>query len=172
MALDNITLTATPASAANSAESGGLRIDGYDSLTQPIARIFPTIGDIRFTYRPRHADPIVASLGNATPYVCRLMGVANYIDLYWSAASTLTLAYNDGVVRFTNWATGGAIFTPDTSYAMRITYSGAGMRLYIDGILRITVAIAPNFTGDLPVIAYWGSDDAGAQQNDIVLIAP
>ncbi|GAF82724.1 unnamed protein product, partial [marine sediment metagenome] len=65
--LDAVSLTATPASEANSAETTGLRVDGADGLTQPVAAgaLGRFNGHYRANYVPRHDLADVGDWGNA-----------------------------------------------------------------------------------------------------------
>ena len=177
IALDAVTLTVTPASEANSLESGGLRIDGYDRAPQPVVagEIGATWGDIRWQTGPRHGDTEFPLFGNGTPYFWRLQGDANnYIEVLVSAADTIMVRFNAngaGAVNNT-WATGGAFFTPDTQHLFRLRWTAAQMQLYVDGTVRVTVVAPTGFVWPFPLALWWGSDQLGAQQIDAVFAAP
>lgn len=171
--MDNITLTVTPASAANSAEGTGIRVDGLDRLTQPTTNLKLSKGWAKFFYTPRHGDSIVALLGNLTPAICELRADANnYILLDWSAANTLRLRYNAGGagVQTGTWATGGGAIVAGTKYKIEIIYTGGAMYVRVDGVAVITITAATVFSV-VPTTAYWGSDSSYAQQNDFVISA-
>lgn len=168
----DVSLTVTPASLANSAESSGLRIDGRDSLTQPITRITATRGSIRWFWRPRHdaADLVAFDEAANQAYILHADGNAtNYIVLRATAANTIQLEFNDGGgAHNTNWNCIGQV-TADTLYSMRIVYSPTQMRLYQDGILRATISQPVAFALDPQTwTMYWGSNDTPARQGDAV----
>jgi hypothetical protein len=168
--LDDVTLTVTPASQANSLEGTGIRVDGLDRLTQPITTIQAGKGSIKFYYTPRHSAATPALFGNATPAVCSLYADANnYILLDWSAANTMRLRYNAGGVgvQTGTWNATGLIVA-GTLYAMEIRYTGGGMSLYVNGASVLTISANVAFTV-VPTTAYWGSDNSTTQQNDVVI---
>lgn len=168
-ALDDVTLTCTPASQANSLEGTGIRVDGLDRLTQLVTAWQAGKGKVTFTYTPRHSAAIVALLGNATPVIaCFYADANNYILLDWSAANTIRLRYNAGGVGVqtgTYDATGAIV--AGTAYNMDLRYTGGGMKLYINGGLVLTISAGVSFSV-IPTTAYWGSDNSTTQQNDAV----
>jgi hypothetical protein len=167
--LDDVTLTVTPASQANSLEGAGIRVDGLDRLTQPITSLNANHGKISFPVTPRHAAATAALIGNATPRVATFYGDANnYIIVDWSAANTLRLRFNaaGGGEQSATWNATGAI-AAGTQYTIEIEYRGAWMTLKVDGTTRITVIAATVFT-IIPATVYWGSDDSYTQQFDSV----
>jgi hypothetical protein len=169
VALDDVTLTVTPASQANSLEGTGIRVDGKDRLTQPITDIKLGKGKISFPYTPRHAAATAALFGNATPRVATFYGDANnYIYVDWAAANTLRLTFNaaGGGNQTANWDATGAI-AAGTQYTIGVEYTGSSMVLKVNSTVRITITAACIFT-TIPATAYWGSDNSYAQQNDAV----
>lgn len=172
---DDVSLTCTPASAANSVESSGIRVDGYDSAPQtiPANSIFANQGWIKFAWIPRHSAADVAKFGNATPAIAQIYGDADdYITLDWSAANTIRLRYNaNGAgVQTGTWDATGAIVA-GTTYQMEIKYLPSGMELIVDGTTRITITAAVAF-GTVPTSFYPGSLQAGGSQVDAVFLAP
>lgn len=170
--LNDVAVTVTPASEANSAEGTGRRVDGIDSLLNavPAGRIRANNGDVRINITPRHTDVTTVLFGNGAPTILTIFGDANnYIVLLWSAASTIQLAYNangGGVVTNT-WATGGAFFAAGVQHEFRIKWTNAGMQLYVDDVLRTTI-IAPTGFVWPATIAYWGSTETSVNQVDAV----
>jgi hypothetical protein len=167
--LDDVTLTVTPASATNSLEGTGIRVDGRDKDPQTISGIALGKGKIKFNVTPRHSAATVALFGNATPIVAYVYGDANnYITLDWSAANTLRLRYNasGGGVQTGTWDATGAIVA-GTIYAMEIKYTGAAMTFSVDNVLRITITAASIFSTALATF-YPGSDATPANQFDAV----
>ena len=175
--LDAVTLTVTPASEANSLESGGIRVDGYDNGPQvvPENRLKSQKGWIRTIWRPRHSDAQAVAFGNATPYVLDIHGDANnWIDVVWTAANTLRLRYNAngaGAVS-ANWATGGGAIVPDTAYLVEIKYTAGGAILYVDGVNRVQIVAPTGFVWPVPTTCYWGTADGLNQQTDAVYGQP
>ncbi|PIZ45089.1 hypothetical protein COY32_05630, partial [candidate division WWE3 bacterium CG_4_10_14_0_2_um_filter_41_14] len=70
--LTPVSLTVTPASEANSLESTGLRVDGTDTLTQPITNLTATAGTIKFKFTPRHSFAVADLLGVTSPVIATL----------------------------------------------------------------------------------------------------
>ena len=170
IALDDVTLTVTPASQASSLEGTGIRVDGLDRLTQPVTSLQAGKGKITFQYTPRHSAATVALIGNATPVICSLYADANnYILLDWSAANTIRLRYNAGGagVQTGTWDATGLIVA-GTLYNMEIRYTSSGMKLYVDGNPMISISAGVGFSV-VPTTAYWGSDNSYTQQNDFVI---
>jgi len=175
--LDDVSLTVTPASAVNSVESGGIRVDGWDIAPQPIpaGRLFPTIGWVRIRCIPRHAGADALKFGSATPYIAEWYGdVNNYFYIYWSAANTMTLAFKSagGALQTGNWATAGAILAGG-NYLLEVRYDLNNMYLYVNSVLRITVTSPIAFT-TIPVFCYPATANAlvAGQHEDAVFLAP
>jgi hypothetical protein len=170
--LDDVSLTITPANLANSAESGGLRVDGRDLCSQPIpaGTFTATSGWIKFKYIPRHDEVDVVDFGNPASYILRIyFDATHFIDLWHSLASRVDLAFNDGGgVHTANWAP--ATLAAGTEYEFEIQYNTGEMTLRIDGVTRITITTPINFA-NIPTIIYWGADQTGALQVDAVFKA-
>jgi hypothetical protein len=171
IALDDVTLTVTPASAANSAEGTGIRADGYDLLSTPTAGEMAAnwwYAEVFIT--PRHSDATVALFGIATPcWIEFRYNAANTIVLDWSAANTLRLRIVTGGVTYTGtWATGGGAVLAGTKYLVTIEQYYGEYRLFVGGVQRITIPGVPAFPF-VPSIAYWGMDNARVYNSDIVV---
>jgi len=174
--LNDITLTITPASEANSLEGTGIRVDGYDSCTQLVqaGELLPNAGEIRWAWTPRHSD-VLAVAFDATAWVMRTDGgVNNYIDVVWNVANNLRMQFNaaGAGIQIGNWATGGGAIVVGTTYQMRIRYWANRMRLYIDNVLRITINAPTGFVWPFPVPHYWGSTDTLVSHCDAVFADP
>jgi len=173
VALDDVSMTVTPANLANSAENGGLRVDGRDLCSQPIPAgiLTDTGGWIKFRYIPRHDESVVDAFGNPASYILRVHFDANhFIDLWHSLANRVDLAFNDGGgVHAANWAP--ATLTTGIEYLFEIKYNAGEMILKIDGVTRITITVPINFA-NIPTIIYWGTDQTTALQVDAVFKAP
>lgn len=170
--LTPVTLTVTPASQANSTETSGIRVDGLDTMTQPIANLTATSGQIRWDYTPRHSAADAVKFGNAAAYIAELYGAAdNYIRVYWSAANTITLAFDDGGgAHTTTWDATGAIVA-GTTYLLQIDISAAAMTLSVDGVVKATITTAISFA-TVPTAAHWGASQAAVSAADSTFAAP
>lgn len=175
LALTAVSLTVTPASAANSDEASGRRVDGRDTLVQSITGLTTTRGRIRWRYTPRHsAADVEKFVDSSPPFVAVFAGDgSNYILVFWSAANTLTLnCLINGVPAEVSWNATGAI-AAGTTYAFELEYTGGGaMTLKIDGTTRITLSAIPAFSV-VPAIAYWGANGGAFQRiADATFAAP
>jgi hypothetical protein len=171
--MDDVSLTVTPASAANSVESGGIRVDGGDEVSQPIpdGSLFATKGMIRLGYIPRHNAADVAKFGIAIGgFVCQLAGDAtNFIYLNYNGANSMQLRFNagGGGVQAGVWDCTGAIVA-GTTYTIEIRYSVIGMQLLVNYVERISIVAPVTFT-TIPTVFYPSSVGFN---NDAVFLAP
>jgi hypothetical protein len=124
-------------------------------------------GTIRAKVTQRHAAADVAKFGVSTPYIWEAYADAtHYIRLYWSAANTITLAFDDsGGAHSDTWNATGAIAAA-TTYQLEVTYSATNMLFKVDSVTKITITTAIDFGGTPPSTVYWGSNQAGANQLD------
>jgi hypothetical protein len=173
-AITPVSLTVTPASEANSTESSGIRVDGLDTLTQSISNLTATDGHVRFAYTPRHdaADAVKFGTASTQAMIAELYGAAdNYIRLYWSAANTITMAFNDGGGEHTTTYDATGAIAAGTTYQMALNYSAEAMTLDIAGSTVATITTAISFA-TVPTTAYWGQAQAGTKQADATYAAP
>ena len=173
-ALDDVSLTVTPASEANSLENGGLRVDGRDGAPQPIpaGMLGATGGHIKWKYTPRHdpADVMKFGVGVVVRPLYVYFDATRLIYLDWTVANNFRLQFNDGGgVHSAAW--NPAILNADTEYLMEIKYNASQMILRVDGITRITITTPINFTA-IPNIVHWGTHGNGTFQADAVFSAP
>jgi len=169
VALDDVSLTVTPASAANCAEGTGLRVGGLSTLTQASTGLDVGAGSINFTATKRHAAADVAKFGVATPYELHWYEDANnYMYVYWSAANTLTLTFNatGGGDQTGNYDATGA-WAAGAEKACRVIYSGSNCILYVAGTAVVTIA-QPAVFATMTAAIYLGSDKDGINQSDTV----
>lgn len=156
--LDDVTLTATPATLANSLEGTGIRVDGGDRLTMPWnpALLRATKGVIQWNFTPRHAAA-TPLLFDATPTLLYWRGDANNtITLFWNAVNTLRLSVTSPAGTITgDWDATGAIVA-GTSYVFRVKWFATGAQFFVNGGLKIAVALTINFT-TLPALVYFGN---------------
>jgi hypothetical protein len=172
--LTPVSLTATPASAANSVENGELRVDGRDvSLQAGVAGLGTTSGTYTVAWRPRHSagSGVAFAEGTATQgaYILSLHGGANdYIDVYWDQNSRIRMSYRmAGTNGAGTWSPTGAQIVAGTKYTVEVAYTGGGsMTLKIDGTTRITLNPIPGAFGTAPANVYRGSRSNGDRQGD------
>jgi hypothetical protein len=174
IALDDVSLTATPATQANSLESGGIRVDGRDKcIPNPAISLPAASGRVRFKWIPRSAaanwykfkgsvDPVLLQVDDGT--------ANNRIVLSLSAANTMKLTVTYGGVSVnTTWNATGAI-AAGTTYSVIVRYQSGSVFVDIDGVNKITLA-AGAFAAALTAL-YYGSDATPAGAADAVFIAP
>ncbi len=172
LSLDAVSLTATPATKANSTENDGLRVDGLDTCTQPTQPVLKaTKGEYPFSVKQRTNPAVWCGMGNAAQYwLDHYEDANNYIRVYLSAANTITIAYNAagaGEVTDTYDATGETWAA--TEKAIRVKYSGAGAQLYIDNVLAATAAGAVAFATAFTAAVSFGMRNDGTLQADAVI---
>jgi hypothetical protein len=165
--LDDVTLTCTPASAANSTESmtdtpfgtaNTLRVDGCDTLTIPTANhIVGAEGTLLFWWKPRHignawsAEGLIHTSG-ASPnrfQIYRANNVATYSFEFADKSDTSTLTTTTAA-----W------------HCIGLTWKNGAVRGYIDGVADAgwvaSGAAVPTFATPI----YIGSHDTGVNQAD------
>ena len=179
-ALNAVSLTATAAVEADSLEGAGIRIDGRDGGLQTTYNGNPlsdymtaTFGHARFDITQRHAAATSAIFdeGAGAWWGMIFVDVNNWVDVYWSAANTVTLRVRDGGVENTsNWAAAGLI-DPATAYTAEIKYTATEAEFIVDGTVQATVVVAIDLGGP-PVTIYYGSDNSEANQVDAVFSPP
>jgi len=164
-----VTLTVTPQSQVNSTSGNTLLSNGRDLASQPIVagRVSANYGDVRFSYTPNHLAADVLKFGSPTPFVALIWGDGNnHIRLYWQAGSRFGfLLRANGAFTVTNWATGALVFIPGTPNQMRVVWTAASARLYVDGVLRATITAPTNFA-TVPNTIYWASNQAVSYHDD------
>jgi hypothetical protein len=160
--LDDVSLTVTPASAANSLEGTGYRVDGTDLLTQPIpvGKLKATKGRIRFKWTPRHSAANFEKYGS-TNYVYEIIPSGNNrILLYCPSANNTRLYINAGGlgVQTADWNCTGLIVAGVT-YLVEILYTSSKAVLKIDGVIRATITSSYqiNFTEVFTIASICGS---------------
>jgi len=174
-ALTAVSLTVTPASEANSAESGGIRVDGRDTLTQPIpaGALKATEGWVRWKMRMRHAPAALEAFQESTDdnFAYFFGDANNYIIVHGTAANQMTLTFDSagaGAVA-ANWACAAA-WTADQEMLFEVRWNAASVWLVVDGVTQAT-AVGPVAFAPIPTIAYWGGL-VGVRQGDAVFLDP
>jgi hypothetical protein len=150
--MDDVTLTATPASAANSVEGGGIRVDGLDTiaaLSYP-GRLLPNKGAFTFGYTPRHGSGTYTKLGTGEPYIFFLANGSENIRLTEVTDTTIRLSttLGGGFLDFTY------AFTAGLKYTIKIKYTGGVAQLSINGALVASIAITPFTSAPTMTLGY------------------
>ena len=170
--MDAVSLTCTPASEANSLENGELRVDGYDTLTQPLAgQCKASSGYVRGYIRPRHNAADLVKYGNS-PWVFLDGDANNYILAYGQAANNIRLYARvaGGGALTADWDCTGA-FVADEKLLVGIEYKASWIQLRVNGLVRATITTPVVFT-TAPTTAYWGSNAVGTNQADATFDEP
>ena len=171
-----VTLTATPASLTNSAESGGLRIDGYDTYTQPIpagtlSAQGGTIWGPKMIMRHLPADIIKFGLIYIR-YLMAYVNANNSLTVYPTAANEITLLRSDpGGYVHAHWDCTGAWVVGDTvQFAVRYTSATTQMMAWVNGVggLKCTLAGVPTAFTFIPTTMHW-LNFAGRQADAVIL---
>ncbi|KKN85739.1 hypothetical protein LCGC14_0275440 [marine sediment metagenome] len=174
VALDDVALTVTPASEANSLESGGIRVDGYDALTQPVLnRLKARSGHIVWRGRLRHVPAnLVAFWEGAEVTLLDAFGAAaNYARVRATVLNTVDTRFDDGGgAQTVNWAAAGA-WAADDELFLELYWRGHFMQLSVAGIPVATINQPVNFAV-LPTILYWGLLNSGGTNIDTVIKEP
>ena len=149
----------------------GLRIDGRDTCAQPPGSLGATSGKIKATYNPRHSAADVLKFGQAASYLFDLYEDANnYIRVYWSAANTLTLAYNaNGAGEVTDTWDATGLWAADDAQPVECQWGGSDAAVKVDGAERLNIAGAVAFATDFTQDIDWGSRQDGTLQFDGVI---
>ena len=148
----------------------GIRVDGLDTLTQPIpaGALGATNGKIAFYYTPRHSSGDYEKFGHNNPRMFTVKGTSNYIDVYFNTNFNATLRTFIGAEN-TNDSQAVAL-TAGTKHLIEIEYNATQCILYVDGVVKITITPASgiNFGADIPSTFYGGSDFSGTTQGDAI----
>lgn len=164
--LPDVSLTVTPSSEANSLETTGLRVDGLDTLSQPLTGITDSSGTIKFRITPRHSWSTAASFGVANPVIAVLYGDGDdYIKIKYVDATTLRVeSYFNNTSVNADWA--NPTLNAGTGYSFELSYTAGGnLSLKVSGT-EVAVASGVVAFSTTPTIIYYGSDDTGANQYD------
>jgi len=172
--LDDVSLTVTPASAANSVEGTGIAVNGGDTSVQPlpVGKWSATRGRVRWKVTFRHGAADFVKFGVPDCYLLRAFGDANnLVYLRETAANRLRLSCtSQGTSTPTDWDCTGA-FVAGTTYTFEIVYSSSQIQLKVNGTAVITTTMAINFAA-LPTSIYFGSSSNLTTQADVVISPP
>lgn len=140
---DPVTLTATPASLANSLEGTGIRVDGLDLMSAPLSKVSATKGIVTFSYTPRHTGSAIQYLNLIPIQICSIYGDGNnYIKLLDSGSSFIQYKIGGGpVVRME-----GFTFLANTMYDIAIAWIPSAIMLYVNGLKVSQHQVSVNFS--------------------------
>ena len=176
IALDPVSLTVTPASEANSAESGGIRVVGRSTLTQPTGNYLKANeGRVMCRVRMRHAPAdlvkFVEVTGTPRIRLFRSVSVGGLnFQLYSALANRLTIyVFDSGGVSTVNADVTG-LWVADEQILVDFQYRGPNAWLRINGVTVATLTTLSGFGTSVPITLYWGSDTTGVNQVDAVFI--
>lgn len=172
IALNAITLYATAATKVGSAESGGLRIDGYDFCYQntPDDILNSDQGTIRFRIFPRH-NIATDDFGYAYTYVLMAYYDANnYMLVQFNAGNVDFHFYYNGNIQWGSWSPGPTGLDPSRSYVFEIIWTPTQARLDIDSSTKILLNGSFKF---ISTTMHWGCQPFSFdRQVDAVISAP
>lgn len=164
IALDAVSLTATPATQANSTETNGIRVDGMDTLTQPIIGLSTTNGVIKFKFTPRHNGTVARSFGVAEPYLLFAEGSGSnrlYVRQTTDGACQTIASFN-GTLVVGGWTC--STLNAGTTYLFEVSYAAGGNLITkIDGVQKGSVSGVVPF-GSVLTTAYFGASSAALRE--------
>jgi hypothetical protein len=162
IALDDVTLTATPASQANSLEGAGIRVDGTDSLSRVTDyKLSATKGIITFSITPRHSLAVDHKFGTAFPYILDLRkDTNNKIQIFDDGAKTFLSVTQGGV---TTNVTAVIPWVAGITYLLKLKYTSSNASLYVDNVLQISNNAAISFITGAPTSVLYGRDTSNNQ---------
>ena len=172
-ALDDVSLTVTPASEANSDESGGLRVDGLDRLTQdPQGILLADEGCVTWQQRPRHAPGDAELFGIMDPrWVTVWLDGDNSLQVLARSSTTIRLSLEvAGAFSVDEWTSTGE-WAADDILSMGACWSNSGAELTADGLVVASVESQGEFEG-APTIIYWGGGTSSGREADSVYLEP
>jgi len=169
--LTPVSLTVTPASQTNSTETSGLRVDGADTLTQPITGLSADRGVIKFKFTPRHSLSDAGKFGVSLPWnsiVSIDSDSNNRVFLLQENTTTLLLrGYFNGILVDARWS--GASLSAGTSYSAEIAYINGGvLTLKIDGVQVASQSGVVAFAS-VPNVAYFGTYSSPSYNSDVTI---
>ncbi|HNS65014.1 MAG TPA: hypothetical protein PKJ26_00795, partial [Candidatus Woesebacteria bacterium] len=124
-ALSDVSLTVTPANQANSTEASGLRVDGADTLTQPITGLSADRGVIKFKFTPRHSIAVADKFGASFPVIVAIGSGNDRIELYKGGGNSVGLqGYFNAAAVTASW--NSPTFVAGSTYNIEIRYRTGG----------------------------------------------
>jgi hypothetical protein len=168
--LDDVSLTVTPSSEANSTEGTGLRVDGLDTEVQSPSFTADAF-IINWTGKPRHLPADMLKFGNSEVYLFEwYVDANNYIRIFADTANQLDMTFNaNGGGEQTGNVDVTALWTADELLTFKLEASATALVFSIGGVEKINIAQAAVFANPPDENIYFGSDRLGAKQFDIIL---
>jgi hypothetical protein len=163
--LTDVSLTVNPANQANSTEASGLRVDGADTLTQPITGLSATSGVIRYKWTPRYGISIANKFGFPDNSFHRLMIAfgdgSNYVLMNRNTSTQIqAIAYFNGALVTATW--NNPVINGGTTYDMEISYqTGGNLIIKQDGVQVASGAMNSASFAVIPTTMWWGSSNGG-----------
>lgn len=163
-----VSLTVTPANQANSTETSGLRVDGADTLTQPITGLSADRGVIKFKFTPRHSWSTAASFGISDPHIFSLGSGSNWISLWRVNSSNLRLDSNfNGSYYTPQWT--NPVLNAGETYDIEISYAiNNAISLKVNGNIIAFQAMGNTPFSVVPTQIYWGGYSSGKQYDGTI----
>ena len=172
--LNDVSLTVTPASEANSLENGGIRVDGYDKLTTSVESALEYRGAVSWRIVPRRAVAIDQSFAAATHHFA-LFGWFdgnNYITVRSRSdvgADRIELQANtQGVlVSDTFQLPASVVWAAGDDVLLTVQYDYPRMSLFVSGRYAGDLEMANTFASPLTTL-YYGSGTLAYQFDAVV----
>ena len=129
--------------------------------------------NLRANFTPRHSAANAVAFNTASYLFDVYEDANNYIRAYWSAANTLTLAFNaNGGGEQTNTWNATGLWDAAATKLVQLKTTATKAELYVDETLRITVTAACVFATGFTNAPNWGSRQDGTLQFDGTIAAP
>lgn len=164
ISLDDVSLTVTPASEANSTESTGLRVDGYDALGQPFTHGNINGWRIVINTTPRHASTTYDTFNSIIFFMNPYFSSVKLIQLRYGATG-LFLYEKENNQSFTN---GAFTFAADTTIKFDMEYKASTKNITVkaDDVIVFNETLTNALTY-YPSTIYFGMEGpAAARQSD------
>jgi hypothetical protein len=167
--MNDVSLTVTPASEANSLEGTGLRIDGHDDVTQPdtLNILRQTYGAIGVFVTPRHDINVpFGQAGAPDEAIFTIRSGANNIYVFrQTGVGRLRLQYEiaGGGAVAVDYNPGGNWWPADDKRFLAVRWTPVWIRAWLDGVLTHDIAVAVAFALDFTTI-YWGPQPAAVNR--------
>ena len=174
IALDDVSLTATPASLANSQESGGIRVDGNDSLTQPIpaGKLKATSGKVKASVIMRHSLADVVKFGNLYSAILAIYQGTTGARLQFFLSvdlNTCYLEHYNGISWVSVQVNIAGYLSAGVTTIVELSYTSERAMLKLNGNLVATLVTPIDFGGS-PTTMYLGVMVTGIYQADAVFL--
>ncbi|HRN70579.1 MAG TPA: hypothetical protein PLS49_05325, partial [Candidatus Woesebacteria bacterium] len=167
--LNDVSLSIGATSESNSSDASGFRVDGYDTMTQPITGLSANKGVVKFKYTPRRSAGIMNVFGNIS-YVVRFgASGGESFGAYWQNSNELQMFITDadGTNFATAWNAVGSI-VGGTSYNIEFNYDSQGIRLLVDDVVKLSITDETYFS-TIPETVWWGTNSGPGQSCDCTI---